>query len=86
MKTKLFLNKIFNEICNLFTKCGPCRSGPNDKVEMVTQLLFGDLVVINSSKASWLNIRNINDNYEGWIDEKQIQQIDEPEFTRIKKY
>lgn len=62
----------------------PVRSGPNDKDEMVTQLLFGDLVVVNSNRNNWFNIRIVYDNYEGWIDEKQIQEIDEDEFNRLK--
>lgn len=62
----------------------PVRSGPNDRDEMVTQLMFGDLVVVNSKKNSWQAIRSIYDNYEGWVDEKQIVQIDEGEFNRLK--
>lgn len=62
----------------------PVRSGPSDLKEMVSQLLFGDLVVINANTTSWLNIRNIYDSYEGWIDEKQIHKIDKDEFNRLK--
>jgi len=62
----------------------PVRSGPDDRDEMVTQLLFGDLVVIDSTRSSWLKIRIIYDNYEGWVDVKQILQIDEAEFNRLK--
>jgi hypothetical protein len=51
---------------------------------MVTQLLFGDLVVVNGSSGNWLNIRNIFDNYEGWADKRQIQFIDEHEFNHLK--
>ena len=62
----------------------PVRSQPSDKSEMVTQLLFGELVVINRKFEQWLNIRIVYDNYEGWIDAKQINKIDEEEFNQLK--
>jgi len=62
----------------------PVRSKPSDLAEMVTQLLFGELVVVNDIKKNWLSIRIVNDNYEGWIDEKQIIRLEETEFNRIK--
>ncbi len=61
----------------------PVRAEPLDLSEMVTQLLFGELVVINERKKNWLHIRVVYDNYEGWTDEKQIQILDEKEFNRL---
>ena len=61
----------------------PVRSEPSDKSEIGTQLLFGDLVVVNDSWNNWLNIRIVYDNYEGWIDQKQIVEISESEFFRL---
>lgn len=60
------------------------RSEPSDKAEMTNQLLFGDLLVINEKHGSWKHIRSVHDNYEGWIDEKQVLLIDEEEFTRLQ--
>ncbi len=63
----------------------PVRAEPSEKAEMVTQLLFGDLVVINSENDSWFNIRIVFDNYEGWIDKKMILLISEDEFNGMNK-
>jgi len=63
----------------------PVRSEPADTAEIVTQVLFGDLIVTNEKKNNWLKIRIVYDNYEGWVDEKQIQIIDETEFNRLNK-
>ncbi len=68
-------------ICSLSVV--PVRAEPSEQSEMVTQLLFGDLFVINERKGSWCNIRIVYDNYEGWIDEKMITFLDEEEFNRL---
>jgi hypothetical protein len=61
----------------------PVRSEPSDKSEMVTQLLFGDMVVISRELQNWINIRIVYDNYEGWIDKKQIEYLQEAEFRQL---
>lgn len=53
----------------------PVRAEPSDKAEMVTQLLFGDLVEVLEEKQQWRRIRNADDGYEGWIDEKMIHPL-----------
>lgn len=63
----------------------PVRSEPSDKAEMTTQLLFGDLVVVNESWNNWLKIRIVYDNYEGWIDHKQVVEISNDEFSKLSK-
>ncbi len=68
-------------ICNL--SIVPVRAEASDKSEMVTQLLFGDLVVVNKKREGWLHIRMVYDNYEGWIDAKQIMTQSEESFQTI---
>lgn len=58
----------------------PIRSSASDKSEMVSQILFGELVEILEQKASWLRIRCDWDNYIGWVDAKQIKLITPEEF------
>lgn len=53
----------------------PVRSTPSDTAEMVTQLLFGDLVEVLEVQQQWRKVRNHLDGYEGWIDEKMIGAI-----------
>lgn len=63
----------------------PVRAEPSDTSEMVTQLLFGELVAVEQFRDGWAAIRNVYDNYEGWVDSKQITSIDEEEFNRLAK-
>ncbi|MCB2219336.1 MAG: C40 family peptidase [Bacteroidetes bacterium] len=63
----------------------PVRKEPADQSEMINQLLFGDLVAIDSAKDNWLHIRSLSDNYEGWVDQKQVHVIDDAEFNRLDK-
>lgn len=64
----------------------PVRAEPFDRSEMVTQLLYGELVAIEQQKEGWYAIRNVYDNYEGWVDAKQVQPINEAEFHRLNKF
>ncbi len=61
----------------------PVRASANDRSEMVTQLLFGELVEIQEYGKKWSFIKTIFDNYEGWIDTKQLSIIDEKEAQRL---
>ncbi|MEA3505079.1 MAG: C40 family peptidase [Bacteroidota bacterium] len=61
----------------------PVRKSPADQSEMVTQLLFGDMVIISRSYLGWYYIRQEYDNYEGWIDQKQITLLSERNFKTL---
>ncbi|MCB0401966.1 MAG: C40 family peptidase [Flavobacteriales bacterium] len=51
---------------------------------MVTQLLFGETVKIyEERKKDWRRARTAYDDYECWIDQKQITFISQEEFDRI---
>lgn len=69
-------------ICHLSVV--PCRLEPTDTNEMVTQLLFGDTVKIyEEKKGNWRRIKTVYDDYNCWVDEKQITEITEEEFEKI---
>lgn len=69
-------------ICHLSVV--PCRLEPSDSSEMVTQLLFGETVKIYEEKrADWRKIKTAHDNYECWVDKKQIIEITEEEFSSL---
>ncbi|GGE15050.1 C40 family peptidase [Psychroflexus salis] len=63
----------------------PVRSEANDRAEMVTQLLYGDVFEIISIQKNWVHIRIAFDFYEGWIDVKQFITIEESQFNAIKE-
>jgi cell wall-associated NlpC family hydrolase len=69
-------------ICNL--SMVPCRAEPSNKSEMVTQLLFGENYFVLEEKDEWIKIKNANDNYESWINQKQFNSIKETTFNAIQ--
>ncbi len=53
----------------------PGRREPNDRSEMVTQLLFGENYKVLEENKKWILIRNELDKYECWIDRKQHTEV-----------
>lgn len=71
-------------ICSLSVV--PGRAEPSDKSEMVTQLLFGEIFSIYEEKRKgWKKIKTAYDNYECWVDEKQVAEISEEEFEALNE-
>lgn len=60
----------------------PVRSENKDQAEMVTQLLFGEIAEIHERQGSWCRITTFTDNYEGWVDFKQLGILTQKEATR----
>lgn len=60
----------------------PVRLAADDGSEIVTQLLFGELVEIHSLEAPWAKIRSISDGYEGYIDHKHVSSLTQKEARR----
>ena len=63
----------------------PVRNIPTDKAEMVNQILFGEHFKIIESKKEWSKILLAHDNYEGWICNNQLVEIQKKEYNRIDK-
>jgi len=59
----------------------PLRQNDSDRSEMTSQLLFGEQVEILETRDKWLLVRNIADNYTGWVDRKMVQHINEEKNT-----
>jgi cell wall-associated NlpC family hydrolase len=53
----------------------PIRAEQKDSSEMVSQLLFGEIVNVLDKIENWIFIETHLDKYKGWIDEKQIEYI-----------
>jgi cell wall-associated NlpC family hydrolase len=61
----------------------PVRSSPSDASEMISQLLFGELVeIIGKRGKNWRKIRGEWDNYIGWVDPKQLLKITQEQFEK----
>ena len=63
----------------------PVRKEPNDRSEMTTQILFGETFQIIAQENQWCFIKISIDDYEGWIDSKNISFISEDIFSKIKE-
>ncbi|MBO2012713.1 C40 family peptidase [Siccationidurans soli] len=59
----------------------PVRAEPNDRAELVTQLLFGECYQILVTQESWLQVQLAADNYVGWIDIKQHTPVSTEYYT-----
>ncbi|MEM1319768.1 MAG: C40 family peptidase [Bacteroidota bacterium] len=58
----------------------PLRNSPSDKSEMVSQLLFGEMVEILERKGKWSKVRCTWDNYIGWSDTKQVKALSQEDY------
>lgn len=62
-------------ICSV--SVAPLRRDPSEKVEMVSQMLFGESCDILEEQKYWTRVRMHYDGYEGWVDVKQIRPVSE---------
>ena len=70
-------------ICNLAIV--PIRAEASDKSEQVSQLLFGEHFKIIELTAKWAQVELAYDNYIGWIDTKQFQQISKEDYLLLSE-
>mgnify|MGYP001193872497 CR=1 FL=1 len=55
----------------------PMRQSQSDKSEMINQVLFGESFKILDKTKKWTFIELDHDNYKGWIDNKQYQELED---------
>lgn len=68
-------------ICNLCIV--PVRKTASHQSEMTSQLLFGELFLIEEKNKNWSKIKTEFENYEGYIDNKQFEEISEEIFVKL---
>ncbi|MEO0311440.1 MAG: hypothetical protein RIQ89_1097 [Bacteroidota bacterium] len=61
----------------------PIRREPNDRSEIVTQLLFGERAIVVEENWPWLKVKLQYDDYEGWLDHKQVTALSDEEDQYI---
>ena len=69
-------------ICNV--SIAPLRAESSDKSEIVSQLLYGESADIIEVKDNWTKIITHYDNYEAWMDTKQISPVSD-DFLSSRK-
>ena len=68
-------------ICNL--SIVPMRLTPTDTAEMVNQLVFGEHFEVVEKDKKWSKIKIAFDGYEGYIDNKQYEEIPEETYQKL---
>ncbi|MDR1005246.1 MAG: C40 family peptidase [Bacteroidales bacterium] len=69
--------------CNLAAI--PVRSDANNTSEQITQLLFGETFQINDEKNGKCLIRSFEDDYCGWISDKQFLSVSAEDLSSFKR-
>jgi gamma-D-glutamyl-L-lysine dipeptidyl-peptidase len=65
----------------------PVRNSPSHRSEMVSQLLFGELVEILEEKGKqWSRVRCDNDNFVGWVESSQVKRVTPTEFEHYQQH
>lgn len=64
----------------------PVRIVPKHKAEMVTQVLFGDLLRLVERQGEWYKIRAFDDEYEGWVAETMLEPISDSFLSAQDKF
>lgn len=55
----------------------PQRKEPNHRSELVNQLLFGEQVEILDQQENWSLVKNVHDNYQGWMQNSNLVVLNE---------
>lgn len=53
----------------------PMRCKPSHTAEIVSQILYGETVQLLNNQENWLFVSTIHDNYQGWVDAKQLKSV-----------
>jgi hypothetical protein len=61
----------------------PLRKSDDEQSELFSQLLFGESVEILETRERWLFVRNLLDNYRGWVDRKMMYILTLADEDRI---
>jgi len=63
----------------------PLRTEPSDRAEICSQLLFGDHVAVVQKKENWWLVKNAYDEYEGWMDFKQLAVLASSDYPELSQ-
>ena len=63
----------------------PLRKKPSDTAEMVSQILFGESLIILGQHKNWYEVKLYFDDYQGFIDKKQCCIVPQAAFKDFSK-
>ena len=61
----------------------PLRKNPEEQSEMISQILFGELMTVLETNEKWTYVRLYFDGYEGYADTKMLTFIPVEEYERM---
>jgi hypothetical protein len=61
----------------------PMRAEPQDTSELVSQVIYGESFKIIEKRANWSLIKLSFDNYSGWIDNKQLIEVEKRVYDSV---
>lgn len=61
----------------------PLRKEPDDRSEMISQLLFGETFKITESGSGFFHIISDYDQYKGWVAKNQIAELDTEKYQSL---
>jgi hypothetical protein len=64
----------------------PMRKEPSHRSEMVSQVLFGEQVQTGEEKDDFVWVKCDYDGYEGWIQRKQLTQLENRQILQTNNY
>lgn len=63
----------------------PLRSSPSESAEMVSQILFGEILTGSRIEGNWCFVKNESDGYEGWLTKYMMTEIPAPQSQMNSK-
>ncbi len=65
----------------------PVRAGAHHRSELLSQLLFGELVeIVDRKGAQWYKVRCTWDEVSGWVPAEQLQALTPTEYDRYRQH
>lgn len=59
----------------------PVRAEASETSEQLTQMLFGEICVIEEQKDRWMRVKLLSDGQKGWVDAKMITPMSSDEYN-----
>src|ERR1035437_6014229 len=63
----------------------PLREEPRHQSEMISQILFGEMMTVLEMQSDWSRIKLDFDGTEGWIDNGMFFKLDVLAYTKLKE-
>ena len=64
----------------------PMRQEARESSEMISQLVFGDIIETLDSSENWLHARCVDDGYEGWVSSNMLTEIDQVTYESLTEW